>query len=455
MANDTESYDANLQVATRWCENKRNGWTVSRSKPLGKGSTASVYEIASPDGLRSLKIYNADFSEKEGAVGLKRIEQQVDLGEHGCSSLVEIFDGGKFEERLFLVMTRAPGDELQKRLTEIPRDKIRQVVDQIARAVLFLNSRGQCHRDIKAANIFISDDISQAMLLDVSVVRDIYDPAGLGTDHDGQLPVVATTRYTPPEYLFRLLEPGPELWHALDVYQLGALLHDLIMRQPLFETEHLKSIDNRYTLAWAVATKVPTIAADDVDNDLIFMAQRALDKDWKRRSVLRVEDFLADSKILETHALKILGLTSERDAVGESGAVARRLQRVDDVSKRLEQDFEQYLRKNAVTAKHQTTLGASDTAKLLVFSWHTGIAGLEAASQRIKFQLELQLVLRAEGYGFTLSATLISTTHDDQRTVWMDLPEVPDNSGVESSLVNQAESAFAKLAVDINSAGRL
>jgi serine/threonine-protein kinase len=451
MVDNIAEDEENLQIASRWCEQRGEGWSLSSSALLGKGATASVYEINSPEGLRSLKIYDADFSKNEGDLGLKRIEQQVALGEHGCPSLVEIFGGGEFEERLFLLMTRAPGDELQKRLTEIPRDKIRQLVDQIARAVLFLNSRGQCHRDIKPANIFVADDMNGAMLLDVSVVRDIYDPAGLGTDHDGQLPVVATTRYTPPEYLFRLLEPGPELWHALDVYQLGALLHDLIMKQPLFETEQRNSLENRYTLAWAVATKVPTITADDVDSDLIFKAQRALDKDWKRRSALRIEDFLGDSKTLASHALKNLGLTRELDTVGESGAVARRVQRIDDVSKRLEQDFEQYLRKNAVIAKHETNLGVSDTSKIVTFSWETAIPALEPSSQRISFQLDLQLLVRAEAYGFTLSAKLMTVTHDKERGAQMDLPEVPDESGVESSLANFAESAFAQLAVQINS----
>src|SRR6185503_4141522 len=121
----------------------------------------------------------------------------------------------------------------EKRLKFIPRAKIRQIVDQVTQAAIFLRTRGFCHRDIKAANVFISDDFERCTLLDVSVVRAVHDPVGIGTDHEGQLPVVATARYSPPEYLFRLVDPSPELWHALTVYQLGGLLHDLIMREPL------------------------------------------------------------------------------------------------------------------------------------------------------------------------------------------------------------------------------
>ncbi len=76
-----------------------------------------------------------------------------------------------------------------------------------------------------------------------------------------------------PGYLFRLLEPGPELWHALNVYQLGALLHDLIMREPLFQSEYLKSTENRYRFAWIVAMVDPNVNADDTDRDLVFPDQ--------------------------------------------------------------------------------------------------------------------------------------------------------------------------------------
>lgn len=450
MNNDTEIDTANLRVAHRWCEQRGQGWSVSEGDPLGKGATASVYEIVSPDGLRSLKICSAKFSTgPQREVGQKRIEQQVALGVHNCPSLVQVYEGGEFEDRLYLLMTRAPGKELEKCLRDIPRNRIRQIVDQVARAVLFLNSKGQCHRDIKAANVFVSDDYSQAMLLDISVLRDIHDPLGVGTDHDGQLPVVATTRYTPPEYLFRLEEPGPELWHALNIYQLGALLHDLIMKEPLFEAEHLKSAENRYRLAWAVATTIPNTTADDVDKDLVFTAQRALDKDWKRRSSLRVEDFLADPNVLQLQALKFLGLSTERETIGQNDLVTARFQRILDISRRLKEDVRQYLSKNSVTAIHEVTAGANDISKVLTFRWDAAPGEAETYSQRIEFQLGLQLLLRNGGYCFVLSASLSTQVGEGERRVAMEIPELPDELGIESALASQAESAFEKLAVEI------
>src|SRR6516225_10733207 len=234
---DADPDNESLLIAHRWCEQNGAGWSVCSQ--IGRGLTAPVFAIASPDGGRALKIYDAAFSQGgEGEIQQTRIQQQLRLRDHNCASLVKVFDGGVFEDRLFILMSLAPGRELEKCLGEIPRQKIRPIVDQIAKAVLFLRSKNICHRDIKSANIFISNDFECATLLDISVTRDIHDPVGIGTDHEGQLPIVATARYSPPEYLFRLLDPGPSLWHALDIYQLGALLHDLIVRRPLFHDEY-------------------------------------------------------------------------------------------------------------------------------------------------------------------------------------------------------------------------
>ncbi len=210
--------DENLQIARRWCASKGQEWSLHGE--LGKGGTAPVFEVRSPDGPRALKIYDKRFSEgARGETERKRIEHQLALSGHACPSLIQVYEGGTFDGRLYLLMARAPGKELEKRLPDVPRDRIRIIMDQVARAALFLRSKDLCHRDIKAANIFVSDDFNQATLLDISVIRNVRDPLGVGTDHDGQLPIVATARYSPPEYLFRLLEPSEELWHALTIYQ--------------------------------------------------------------------------------------------------------------------------------------------------------------------------------------------------------------------------------------------
>ena len=151
MSTDHQPDEA-LRIAQRWCAGKGIGWEVTKS--LGQGGTAPVFEVSSPDGLRALKIYDARFSSgKKGQIERKRIDQQLALMGHSCPYLVQVYQGGKYEDRLYLLMSRASGSELEKQLLNIPPAKIRKIVDQIAQAAIFLRSNGLCHRDIKSANI--------------------------------------------------------------------------------------------------------------------------------------------------------------------------------------------------------------------------------------------------------------------------------------------------------------
>lgn len=449
MADARENMRKSLEIAQRWCEGNGSGWSV-RSE-LGAGGTAPVFEVDSPDGRRALKIYDAKFSAGEtGEIEHKRVEQQLSLKGHDCPYLVQVFDGGKFEGRLFLLMGRAPGTELEKRLKEVPRDKIRQIVDQVARAALFLRGKGLCHRDIKAANVFISDDFNHCTLLDISVIRSVTDPVGVGTDHEGQLPVVATARYSPPEYLFRLLEPGPELWHALNVYQLGALLHDLIMREPLFQTEYLKCTENRYRFAWIVAAFDPVVHANDVDRDLILTARRALDKDWQRRSALTLEGFLADASVHKTKALQVLGVAPDNEPIQQTEDLAARLQRVREVAGDLNGAITEHLRKNGVTAYHDVHPGPQDTSRLIVFRWDA--SGDSDTPQRVELQVELQLLGQQDTRRFGLAVKLEAQQNNLGRSTRMVLPESQDDASAGQRLLENVVDALGQLAIDVTRA---
>jgi len=447
-----DGLSSSLELAARWCKSKGEGWSVVT--PLGKGGTAPVFELNSPDGCRALKIYDAEFSSGEkGEIERKRIDQQLALRGHTCPYLVQVYEGGEFEGRLYLLMSRAPGNELEKRLVDIPRDKIRNIVDQVTRAALFLRSKNLCHRDIKAANIFISNDFVHTTLLDISVVRNIYDPIGVGSDQGGRLPVLATARYSPPEYLFRLLETGPELWHALTIYQLGALVHDLAMREPLFQEEYAKSISNRYRFAWIVATTIPFVEAADVDHDLLFLAQRALDKDWERRSRLKLEDFLADPTVEQSHALQVIGISGDLGAARSSDDVVIRLKRVRQVAKLVEEAMNGYLRGQGVRSLHSMEPGQDDHAKSITFSWKTDGSISQGGPSSIKLQLQLKHQSGVAGYHFQMAADLSEDRGGQIRQASMEVPPVKDIPDCESQIVAHAINALSKLAVDLARVG--
>ncbi|WP_354119084.1 protein kinase [Bradyrhizobium sp. LA6.12] len=433
-------------VAARWCAARGEAWTVSGE--AGDGGTSEVFAVQSPDGDRALKLYNRKFSSGSlGTIEKKRIEAQLELGINDCPYLVDVFEGGEFEGHLYLLMNRAPGRELAKRLTDIPREKIRSIVDQIAQALIFLRSRGLCHRDVKSANVFISDDFNHATLLDLSVTRNVNDPVGLGTDQDNQLPVVATARYSPPEYLFRLLQPAPEAWHALDIYQLGGLLHDLIMRKQLFETEFQKSRDNRYRFAWIVATVAPTVNATDVDRDLIFLVRRALDKDWEKRALMKLEDFLADNERQQALALNVLGFAGSHRVAPSTPSLNELRRRVGKVAEALELRMHEFLKRQGLTATHHNEAGRTDCSKILRFAWDaekdTPLTG------KIQLTTDLHLKITPQGQSFECKASLHSSINGLDVSSDIQFPDVPDDAGSSDQLGEQIEASLGSLATSL------
>ncbi|UNK37494.1 protein kinase [Shinella sp. H4-D48] len=278
---------------------------------LGHGASAAVFEVETADGLAALKIYHPNFLRgNEGVVSRARLALvQENLLTHTCPTLVRIFDCGEADGVVYMLMERVPGLCLTEALKLVPGDKIEGIVVQIARAAQYLESVNICHRDIKPDNIVVSMDFEKATLLDLGVVRLIDSDSGSGTDESGQLPFVATARHSSPEYMFRLWPAGPELWRALTFYQLGAVTHDLLAQEQLFEEVVSKGAGNRYLIAHAVATIVPTVPVRaDAPSYLSVLAQRALQKDPSARlRAVSWNDFNQDRRRQNEIILGVVG----------------------------------------------------------------------------------------------------------------------------------------------------
>ena len=115
----------------------------------------------------------------------------------------------------------------------------------------------------------ISGDFSKAILLDLGVLLPIG--AESLTDVD-QRQFIGTLRYSSPEFLFRQEENTIEGWRAVTFYQLGAVLHDLLMKKVLFED----FTDPFPRLVEAVKSEKPHIASED--HRCVHLANRCLMK---------------------------------------------------------------------------------------------------------------------------------------------------------------------------------
>lgn len=300
---------------------------------LAAGGSAAVYRVVRNGKLTAVKAFNPDFFAGTGGDAERHrldIQKRLSLIGRGCASLIQTFQVTEAEGTAFVDMEYTEWPQLTKKLAEVPDDAIVPLISQLVDAVRFLDTLNIVHRDIKPENIHVSPDFKCLKLLDLGVVCEFDTPdAGDAsvTDHNNQRPFLATAQYSSPEYLFRLDEPTAKLWRGLNIYQVGAVLHDLIKKEPLFK--HEMSLGNRWLVARAVLTKQPTFP-DPVPNRLLALkalASRCLTKDLDTRlQVVGWEAFQLEGTNDPVGALRsrlAKGSISARRIAGEP-SVARR-----------------------------------------------------------------------------------------------------------------------------------
>lgn len=254
------------------------GWLIE--DVINYGKSALVLKGTRGDSPIAVKVFDRELVERYGAEAQRtRVLRERELVGSKHTNLINILDAGEDDtlQLFYVVMTYLPWKNLAQILPHVPRDKIHPLIQQVASAAKFLEDRGITHRDIKPENIAISDDFSTAILLDLGVIR----PIGLGsiTDVDEQKNFVGTLQYGPPEFLRREESDTLDGWRAVTFYQLGAVLHDLIMRQAIFSkytTPYPRLVD-------AVNRIVPEIHDEDVSLDLSLLAKNCLIKDPHHR----------------------------------------------------------------------------------------------------------------------------------------------------------------------------
>jgi serine/threonine protein kinase len=254
------------------------GWIVDEL--LGQGKSAIVVKAQRGDQIGALKLFEPELVERFGSEAqLERIEREKSLIGKKLPNLVTVLDGGEHDSLLFVVMEYLPSPwkPLCDCLADVPRAAIWPLISKIADAAKALEEIGLVHRDIKPENIMVLPDFSDARLLDLGVMRPI---AGSNITDESSRPFIGTLRYSSPEYLLREEQNTIEGWRAITFYQLGGVLHDLIVRRPLFA-----DYSEPYArLVKAVQEQIPGVEAEDVHITLVQLCNNCLIKSPTVRS---------------------------------------------------------------------------------------------------------------------------------------------------------------------------
>lgn len=302
--------------------NKLDGY--SNPKFLASGGSAAVFRVDSSQGFRAFKVFDPSLiGAEDHSPDRRRLSLQARLINHSCPFLIQTYRVDLEFGTAFIEMEYIEWPQLKNSLSEIPDEKVVPLIGQLVDAVKFLEKLEIIHRDIKPENIHVSPEFDRLILLDLGVAREFeIENGAASTDHENKRLFLATAQYSSPEYLFRLDAPSRQLWHGLNIYQVGAVLHDLIMKRPLFQDEI--ELANRWLVARAVLTKTPSFNDHNPGRlaQQKSLAARCLSKDINiRTATVSWDDFIFDStenplKRLRSAAIKssTIAATAERDA---------------------------------------------------------------------------------------------------------------------------------------------
>lgn len=201
------------------------GYTIVRS--LGAGGMGRVYLAQHPRLPRrdALKVLPGELTANDEF--RQRFNREADLAaslynEH----IVGIHDRGEYEGQLWISMDYVEGTDAAKLLRDryqsgMPKAEVVEIISAVADALDYAHSRGLLHRDVKPANILLTDagPRRRVLLADFGIARELGEISGLTATNM----LVGTTAYCSPEQL-----QGADLDPRADQYALACTAYNLL-----------------------------------------------------------------------------------------------------------------------------------------------------------------------------------------------------------------------------------
>ena len=191
---------------------------------LDRGGMGVVYKAMDVDLDRAvaLKLIAPEWMEDDNATARFRTEARLAASlEH--PNIVPVHRGGEEQGVLYLAMRFVPGTNLRRMIdrSPLPFETTGVIMTQIASALDAAHARGLVHRDVKPANILISDETAQthAYLTDFGLTKRPGSTGGL----TGTGLWVGTADYVAPEQI-----QGNAIDGRADVYSLGCVLYEML-----------------------------------------------------------------------------------------------------------------------------------------------------------------------------------------------------------------------------------
>jgi len=194
---------------------------------LGEGGMATVYKALDLrlDRHVAIKVIRRDALVKPDF--LARFEREAKALAHlSHPHIVKILDYGEVEGAPYVVMEYFPGGTLKDKLgSPLPWAEAARLLAPIASALYYAHQHKIIHRDVKPANVLISDS-GQVMLSDFGIAKVLEDSGATALTATGV--GIGTPAYMAPEQ-----GQGKPITCSADIYALGVVFYEMITgRQP-------------------------------------------------------------------------------------------------------------------------------------------------------------------------------------------------------------------------------
>ncbi|PQM50313.1 serine/threonine protein kinase [Mycolicibacter virginiensis] len=221
------------------------GYTIVRL--LGSGGMGEVYLAQHPrlPRLDAVKVLRTDISD-DGEFR-DRFIQEADLAAALTHpNILAVHDRGEYDDQLWIATPFIDGTDAAHLLrdrytTGMPVHEALTIITAIASALDYAHDRGLLHRDVKPANLLLSnpdnDGQRRIYLADFGIARPIADAKGLTATNL----TVGTVAYAAPEQLM-----GDALDGRADQYALAATAYHLFTGAPLYTHENPVAVISRH-----------------------------------------------------------------------------------------------------------------------------------------------------------------------------------------------------------------
>ncbi len=268
---------------------KLKGYRVAEL--INNGKSAAVFKAEKNKKLFALKVFDNELIERFGyKIQATRIKQEIALKDHSIKGLVKVYEGGdtdlEDQKYYFIIMEYIEGDNLKDYIQNNTYNL--NFIKKILQSLYYtteqlIKDKKIAHRDIKPENIMISKD-EEVILMDLGVLKII---GARSFSDEEEKSFVGTLRYAAPEFLLRKEKDDINGWRAVNLYQIGATLHDLIMKKEIFEDKTPYS-----NLVLAIKEDYPEIKNQDIPFNLLQLTRNFLTKDPIKRIELLDENKL-------------------------------------------------------------------------------------------------------------------------------------------------------------------